>query len=167
METCVAIWALALWAMGAESKQGLVCLWDTHTDIDTVPTTPPVHPEHWSYSHGNVEQKSSLFCSFSLPLISQFPSFLLCGLGILSKQRCYSLLANTYTGETNGFPLSMGNPGPFHRRVEYPVFHPSIFTLCIFTHRHTVSREENRKAPFVTVWCPHCSTVERLVSLGS
>ena len=64
----------------------------------------------------------------------------------------------------------MGNPVLFHMRVECPIPHASIFTLCIFTLPHTpVSRGKNRKAPFcgkalcfmaapivalLSSWCP-------------
>lgn len=56
-----------------------------------------------------------------------------------------SRLANMCPGETNGFPLCMGNPVLFHMRVECPIPHASIFTLCILTHPNTVSRESKQE----------------------
>lgn len=112
-------------------------------------------------------ETSNLFGIFSLLLIFQHVSFLRCGCGILSKQRCY-LCWLICMQERLMCSLSVkGNPVSFHRRFVCPVFLSSIFTLCISTYLQTVSRETSRKAPFGTVGCPHCSTAEQLVSLGS
>ena len=99
-----------------------------------------------SYSplHKYVEQilpPPFFFCSISFLLISQFfHSFSFEAAGSCPNREA-SRLANMCPGETNGFPLCMGNPVLFHMRVECPIPHASIFTLRILTHPDTVSRE--------------------------